>query len=98
MTGGRIGAVLSDLILLANQSFRRNSTDTGWEAFTPSAPGAVAWGDLTGILSNQTDLQTALDAKADVGTGGGGAVLLASQYDPNATSGVLLCSQYNVGA
>ena len=27
--------------------------------------GSSAWGDLTGTLSNQTDLQTALDAKAD---------------------------------
>lgn len=28
--------------------------------------GASAWGDLTGTLSDQTDLQNALDAKADV--------------------------------
>jgi hypothetical protein len=26
-------------------------------------PGAAAWGDITGTLSNQTDLQTALDSK-----------------------------------
>jgi len=29
-----------------------------------SAPGAAVWGSITGILSNQTDLQTALNAKA----------------------------------
>lgn len=29
-----------------------------------SAPGAVAWGDITGTLSGQTDLQTALNGKA----------------------------------
>jgi hypothetical protein len=27
--------------------------------------GTVAWGDITGTLANQTDLQSALDAKAD---------------------------------
>lgn len=30
-----------------------------------SEPGGGAWGTLTGTLSDQTDLQTALDAKAD---------------------------------
>lgn len=30
------------------------------------AGGAVAWGDLTGTLSDQTDLQSALDDKADL--------------------------------
>lgn len=29
----------------------------------PTAEASVAWGDITGTLSNQTDLQTALDAK-----------------------------------
>lgn len=35
--------------------------DGTWDL--PSA-GSVAWGGITGTLSNQTDLQTALDAKA----------------------------------
>lgn len=30
-----------------------------------AAGGSPAWGDITGTLSNQTDLQTALDGKAD---------------------------------
>ncbi len=30
-----------------------------------TSTGAAAWGDITGTLSAQTDLQTALDAKAD---------------------------------
>lgn len=34
--------------------------DSTWQAV---AGGAPAWGDVTGTLSNQTDLQTALDAK-----------------------------------
>ncbi|PZF98255.1 hypothetical protein [Micromonospora deserti] len=32
-----------------------------WQQFDP--PQTVAWGDLTGTLADQTDLQTALDAK-----------------------------------
>jgi hypothetical protein len=37
--------------------------DADWE--TPSGgPGSVAWGAITGTLSAQTDLQTALDTKA----------------------------------
>ncbi len=30
-----------------------------------SGSGSAAWGDITGTLANQTDLQSALDAKAD---------------------------------
>lgn len=41
-------------------------TDTTINA---SGSGGVAWGDITGTLSDQTDLQTALDAKQDVLTG-----------------------------
>lgn len=39
--------------------------------FQPSGggPGAVDWGDIGGTLSDQTDLQTALDAKQDDITG-----------------------------
>lgn len=35
---------------------------------TPGGGGSVAWGAITGTLSSQTDLQTALDAKAASGT------------------------------
>lgn len=33
----------------------------------PTSGGAVAWGDVTGTLSAQTDLQAELDAKSDTG-------------------------------
>lgn len=33
--------------------------------------GAAVWGDITGILANQIDLQAALDAKQDTLTFGG---------------------------
>lgn len=38
-----------------------------WDLLESSSGGGgvSAWGDLTGFISNQTDLQTALDAKAD---------------------------------
>jgi len=37
---------------------------TAWSAL-PYAGGGAAWGGITGTLSDQTDLQTALDDKAD---------------------------------
>jgi len=39
-------------------------------AASSGGSGGAAWGGITGILANQTDLQTALDAKVN-GTGGG---------------------------
>jgi hypothetical protein len=32
-------------------------------SYNPSAGGGASWGAITGTLSSQTDLQTALDAK-----------------------------------
>lgn len=40
-------------------------TGTAWIEIGPGAAGAVAWGSITGTLSLQTDLQSALDAKAN---------------------------------
>src|SRR3990167_1373796 len=37
-----------------------------WVEYTESG-GASAWGDITGTLANQTDLQTALDGKSATG-------------------------------
>lgn len=45
--------------------FRTSSGEFVLEA-KPVASGAPAWGDITGTLSNQTDLQAALDAKPDL--------------------------------
>jgi hypothetical protein len=42
---------------------------------------AVAWGGVTGTLSNQTDLQTALDAKVDENTAITGATKTKVTYD-----------------
>ena len=38
---------------------------TGQEIIDAASGGGVDWGDITGTLSSQTDLQTALDAKQD---------------------------------
>ena len=38
---------------------------TGQEIIDAASGGGTAWGDITGTLSSQTDLQTALDAKQD---------------------------------
>jgi len=59
-------------------------TGSEWSAVTPLS--VVSWGGITGTLSNQTDLQSALDAKAlkitaiTAGTGlTGGGDLIASR-------------------
>jgi hypothetical protein len=39
--------------------------------------GSIAWGEITGALTDQTDLQTALDAKANAS-----GVVLKSDYSP----------------
>jgi len=43
---------------------------TSW----PATAGAPAWGDITGTLSDQTDLQTALDGKISLGTTSVGSI------------------------
>ena len=41
------------------------SSVNGWQSAVPANPsGTAQWGSITGTLSNQTDLQNALDAKA----------------------------------
>jgi hypothetical protein len=55
----------------------------GWHALP--AGGAIAWGDITGTLADQTDLQSALDAKQDVLTG-----LTASVAELNILDGATL--------
>ena len=60
---GKFGEILYNISIGANQSIRRNTADNGWEAFTPSAGGGGVWGAITGTLSDQTDLQSALDGK-----------------------------------
>lgn len=50
-----------------------NAAETGYELTSPG--GAAVWGGITGTLGNQTDLQSALDAKQDDITGSDTRVL-----------------------
>lgn len=84
--GGGGGAVIYNLTVedegtpLANRSTLNfvgsgvTVTDNGSKTVVTipgGSVGAISWGDIAGTLSAQTDLQAALDAKADVGSGGG---------------------------
>lgn len=42
------------------------TTDSTGKITLPDYPDEVAWGNIQGTLSDQTDLQSALDAKADI--------------------------------
>lgn len=53
----------------ALKGIRVNAGQTALEFYTPTdANDAAIWGNITGSLSNQTDLQTALDLKLNVTT------------------------------
>jgi hypothetical protein len=56
-SGGTTGQVLKKT---SNTDF-----DYGWAADNTGGAGSAAWGGITGTLSDQTDLQAALNAKAD---------------------------------
>ena len=47
----------------------KKSTDSDYAVEWGTTGGGVAWGDITGTLSSQTDLNTALGGKQDVLTG-----------------------------
>ena len=63
---GKFGEIPYELEIGANQAIRRNSANTAWEVFTPSAGGGGVWGAITGTLSDQTDLINVLGGKSDV--------------------------------
>jgi hypothetical protein len=67
---------LTDAPSDGNEYVRKNAA---W-AIATGGGGGVAWGAITGTLSSQTDLQTALDAKLDLagGTMTGGLTLSAT--------------------
>jgi hypothetical protein len=59
------GDIPANLSIGVGQSVRRNAAGTLFEAYTPGSGGGT-WGSITGTLSDQTDLQSALDAKVGV--------------------------------
>lgn len=52
-----------------NDIIQYNSVTGKWENVTPGSIESVTWGEITGTLSNQTDLQAALDTKANLSGG-----------------------------
>lgn len=62
-------------------SITDNGTDTITITNTGGGGGSVAWGSITGTLSNQTDLQTALDGKVDENAAITGATKTKITYD-----------------
>lgn len=62
-------------------SITDNGTDTITITNTGGGGGSVAWGGITGTLSNQTDLQTALDGKVDENSAITGATKTKITYD-----------------
>ena len=70
-TGGTVGQIL--------QKDSSTDYDTSWV----DAPNSAVWGSITGTLSNQTDLQSALDAKVTKNTAITGATKTKITYDAN---------------
>jgi hypothetical protein len=58
-----------------------DGTTLGGTLIGPGAAGAVTWGAITGTLSTQTDLQTALDGKVDENSAITGATKTKITYD-----------------
>jgi len=71
VTGGFTGQVLA----------KKTNTDYDTEWVTGGGGGAAIWGGIAGTLSNQTDLQTALDSKLSSVTWGSITGTLANQTD-----------------
>lgn len=64
----------------ANESLVVNALETGID-FVPGGVGSATWGGITGTLSSQTDLQTALDGKVDENAPITGATNTKITYD-----------------
>lgn len=70
--------------------FVKVKSDASGLEFVTGSGSSVAWGDITGTLSGQTDLQTALNAKVTANVGITGATKTKITYDAKGlvTSGV----------
>jgi len=56
--------VIAGLSCSSGQIIKRNASGL-WECANDATGGSPTWGSITGTLSNQTDLQAALDGKAN---------------------------------
>jgi hypothetical protein len=64
-TGGGVAAPVGSLLIVEGTPYglfqKTGASDTDWTAI--GSVGSVAWGAITGTLSDQTDLDTALNGK-----------------------------------
>src|SRR3990167_1678848 len=99
IAGSVVNTSLSELLVLINLSDVLISDPTNGQILTyngsawvnGAASSGGTWGDITGTLSAQTDLQTELDAKQDVLTG-----LTASVTELNFVDGVTSAIQTQI--
>lgn len=68
-----LDADLSAIAALTGEGYAHRSTEGSWTLATGT--GGVSWGAITGTLSDQTDLQSALNVKANAADLGGAALL-----------------------
>lgn len=61
----------------------------------PAGQGGVNWGDITGTLSNQTDLNTALNNKVDVESGKGLSTNDYTTAEKNKLAGIDMSTKQN---
>jgi hypothetical protein len=69
--------------ILNGQALKWDKPTSTWIPFTPSGGGAGTWGSITGTLSDQTDLQTALNAKLTKNSAITGATKTKITFDAN---------------
>lgn len=74
-------------VILAGTNVTVSETDTTITINATGGSGGASWGGVTGTLSDQTDLQNALDAKADSSS-------VPAQFNPIAGSNVSLTGTY----
>jgi len=77
-------------------SARRYALDTGWLKVDNSDIQAV-WGNITGTLSNQSDLQAALDAKITGGAGSNERIVFWTGANSVSSDSLFVYSSQRVG-
>ena len=96
ITGPRAGLLLSGVVNNNDQVRLQVDREFVWEQVNVQPETILEWGNIGGTLSNQTDLQEALDAKADVSSIGDATLTITKSgvavgsFSANATEDVIL--------
>lgn len=98
LTGDELSAVQNQLVpLIANSSITVNAT-VNTNTFNPTGSmGSAIWGDITGTLSSQIDLQNALNAKLSL-TGGTLTGALAITVNTSSAMGEIITNSNSTGS